>query len=140
MERHRLSVDERHCIIHAGLDNLIREDHAIAVAEIEKLDGLPSAFFCANDANAISLYRTLHAMKIRVPQDVSVMGFDDTDVSALVSPELTTMRVHKELMGRKAFLRLMEKTQDRTGVRERTLLSAELVERNSVIRKDLTKK
>lgn len=132
MERHGLPVNERHCIIHAGLDDLIREAQSIAEAEIEKLDGLPTAFFCANDANAISLYRTLRSMGVRIPEDVSVMGFDDTDVSSLVSPELTTMRVHKELMGKKALLRLLEKMHDKTGVRERTLLSAELVERKSV--------
>lgn len=135
MERNGLTVNHQHCIIHAGLDDLIREDQAIAVAEIDKLDGLPTAFFCANDAGAISLYRTLRAMGVRIPEEVSVMGFDDTDVSALVSPELTTMRVHKELMGRRAFQRLLEKLHDRTGIRERTLLSAEIVERKSVSRR-----
>lgn len=134
MGRHGLTVNERHCIIHTGIDDLIREGQGIAQAEMEKLDGLPTAFFCANDAGAISVYRTLRAMGLRIPEDVSVMGFDDTEVSALVSPELTTMRVHKELMGRKAFLRLIEKLKDRTGpsVRERLLISAEIVERQSV--------
>lgn len=155
MQRHGLPVNEGHCIIHAGLDVLIREDSAFAVAEVEKLDGLPTAFFCANDAGAISLYRALGQMGVRIPADVSVMGFDDTNISALVSPELSTMRVQKEWMGRKAFVRLLEKIHAKAGgvsarhpngfegeetvaVRERTLLSAELVERKSV--RVLTKK
>ena len=133
MARHGLTVNERHCITHAGLDDLIREDQAIAVAEIEKLDGLPTAFFCANDAVAISLYRALSQMRVSVPGTVSVMGFDDTDVSGLVTPELSTMRVHKELLGRKAFLRLMAKIHDRRSIPERLLITAELVERNSVL-------
>jgi len=133
MARHGLPSNARHCITHAGLDELIREDQAIAVAEIEKLDGLPTAFFCANDAVAISLCRALSQMGVQVPGTVSVMGFDDTDVSRLVTPELSTMRVHKELLGRKAFLRLMAKIHDRKSVPERLLITAELVDRKSVL-------
>lgn len=132
MNRHGLPVNEHRCITHAGLDDLIREDQVIAVAELEKLDGMPSAFFCANDAVAISLYRAFFQMGVSIPGTVSVMGFDDTDVSGLVEPELTTMRVHKELMGSKGFLRLMAKIHDRKSIPERLLLAAELVERQSV--------
>ncbi len=136
MAKHGLPVKEQHCITHAGLDGMIRQDQAIAVSELEKMHELPTAFFCANDAGAIALYRAFFQMGVSIPGTVSVMGFDDTDISGLVVPELTTMRVHKELMGRKAFLRLMAKIHDRKTVPERLLLAAELVERQSV--RDLT--
>ena len=136
MARHGLTVNESHCMTQKGLDEQLRSDHDISVEVMNKLGGLPTAFFCVNDAAAISLYRTLSELNLALPQDVSVMGFDDTEASELVSPALSTMHVHKELLGRRAFLRLLSCIREPQRVSEKLLLSADLVVRNSV--RDLT--
>ncbi len=51
-----------------------------------------TAVFCANDDMAIGLIRALTEADRRVPQDVSIVGFDDTPISAYITPPLTTVR------------------------------------------------
>jgi len=61
-----------------------------------------TAIFAANDAFALSAIRALAQRGKRVPQDVSIMGFDDIDVAGQVQPGLTTMAIDKMSMGRLA--------------------------------------
>ena len=61
-----------------------------------------SAVFCANDAVAIALIRAAMQAGISVPDQLSVVGFDDIDLAGFVSPALTTMAVDKVGMGRMA--------------------------------------
>ena len=63
---------------------------------------LPTALFCDNDTTAAAAVRGLNERSISVPGDVSVIGFDDQDVCRLITPQLTTMRVPKQFMGRLA--------------------------------------
>jgi DNA-binding LacI/PurR family transcriptional regulator len=51
----------------------------------------PTALFCASDQLAMQVIRDLQAMGLRVPQDVSVAGFDGVQVGELMSPALTTV-------------------------------------------------
>ena len=59
--------------------------------DVGKPDG-PTAVFCANDMIALGLLRALWEAGLRVPEDVSIVGFDDIEVSAFLVPELTTVR------------------------------------------------
>jgi DNA-binding LacI/PurR family transcriptional regulator len=61
-----------------------------------------TAVFVANDQTALGLVRGLTELGVRVPQDVSVVGFDDFPESSFFSPPLTTMRVDFEALGRLA--------------------------------------
>jgi len=55
-------------------------------------DGVPSAVFAANDQMALGLLRALYEAGVKVPEDVSVAGFDDVPDSAYFTPALTTVR------------------------------------------------
>jgi len=55
--------------------------------------GMPTAIFAANDLMAIGLLRTLHQHGVRVPEEVSVIGFDDVLIAKYCHPPLTTVRV-----------------------------------------------
>lgn len=57
----------------------------------EVLAKKPTAVFCANDELAIGLYRGLHERGIRIPEDLSVMGYDNIDLDEYVTPKLTTI-------------------------------------------------
>ncbi|PMP83770.1 MAG: LacI family transcriptional regulator, partial [Caldisericum exile] len=47
--------------------------------------------------------------KIKIPQEVKVIGYDDIPFSALITPSLTTMRIQKQEMGKESFEMLFEK-------------------------------
>lgn len=70
---------------------------------------LPTAFFAANDIIASGLVRTLADRGIAVPQEVSVVGFDDLSLCELLHPPLTTVRVFKARMATMAVRRLIER-------------------------------
>ena len=63
---------------------------------------LPTAIFCGNDAVALGAMEMLAENGIRVPEDVSVAGFDDTLTARITTPQLTTMRQPFRQMGRRA--------------------------------------
>ncbi|WP_245690349.1 LacI family DNA-binding transcriptional regulator [Actinomyces ruminicola] len=54
--------------------------------------GLPEAVFCANDLMALGMLAALRDQGVRVPEDIAVVGFDDTPGTAFFSPPLTTVR------------------------------------------------
>ncbi len=134
MIRHGLPIDESICVLREGMDSAVRESDQIGENDITGIPALPTTFLCANDATALILYRVLAQMGISVPEQVSLFGFDDVSAAGFITPGLTTMRVHKEWMGRKAFRRILEKLADSDEVPQRTLLSSVLVERQSVSR------
>lgn len=106
---------------------------AIGVLERLKAQGmLPTAFVCCNDAGAIVMYKLLKQLGISIPDQVSIIGFDDIDSARNISPELTTMQVKKEWMGRKAVMKLLTRLEVNDGIAEKLMLSAALIERNSV--------
>ncbi|WP_201007707.1 LacI family DNA-binding transcriptional regulator [Paenibacillus glycanilyticus] len=73
----------------------------------------PTACFVASDPMAVGALRALHERGLRVPEDMAVIGFDDIEVSAFLTPPLTTVRVHTELMGRTAVQLLLERVEGR---------------------------
>jgi DNA-binding LacI/PurR family transcriptional regulator len=72
------------------------------------LGGLqPTAVFAANDQMALGLLRALHEAGLRVPEDVSVVGFDDLPESGYFSPPLTTVRQDFQELGKRAMALLL---------------------------------
>ncbi|MDO4277087.1 MAG: substrate-binding domain-containing protein [Eubacteriales bacterium] len=69
---------------------------------------LPTAFFADNDMIALGSMKALQEMGYRIPDDISVVGFDDLPFSEISSPSLTTLRVPNKEMGRMAVRRLAE--------------------------------
>ncbi|WP_434030389.1 LacI family DNA-binding transcriptional regulator [[Pseudomonas] boreopolis] len=68
----------------------------------------PTALFCSNDDMAAAALAVAHGMGLRVPEELSVAGFDDTPVATTVWPELTTIRQPVTAMGRTAVTQLVE--------------------------------
>ena len=66
------------------------------------LDPAPTAVFCYNDLTAIGAIRAIKKRGLGVPQDVSVVGFDDIPFAEFIDPPLTTVRQHRYTMGRLA--------------------------------------
>jgi LacI family transcriptional regulator len=66
----------------------------------------PTAMVTANDDASLQTLRACRSLGLTVPDDLSLVGFDDVDFSSHTSPPLTTLRVAKEQMGRLAVRRL----------------------------------
>ena len=75
---------------------------------LRSADRIPSALFADNDIIAISCMRALKEHGYRIPEDVSIVGFDDMPMSYVTSPKLTTIHVPKELLGGSAVSLLLK--------------------------------
>ena len=83
-------VEERYCICY---------DHQDEVAEsLYSLGDLPDVFICANDFVAGDTMRALFSLGKTVPEDVRILGFDDSAESRLSRPPLSTIHIHTQIM------------------------------------------
>ncbi|MDF2369437.1 MAG: LacI family DNA-binding transcriptional regulator [Rhizobiaceae bacterium] len=103
-------------------------------AAVERLfirDTLPTAFFCYNDDTAIGVISSLQSRGYRVPQDFSVVGFDDIPFSANITPSLTTIRQPRSQIGEIAMGLLLDNLIERTQAPKQVLLHGDLRVRES---------
>ena len=96
---------------------------------------LPSAFFCANDAVAFGVMRSLRENGLKVPEDVSVIGMDNVEMASFVSPALSTVNIPRRSMGSRAVKMLIEQIEDGRDYPMRVDLPFELKVRESSIKK-----
>lgn len=91
-----------------------------------------TAVVACNDANALAAMSALRTRNIRVPEAISLIGFDDIPAAQESWPPLTTMRVDKLIMGRKAAQRLIQKlAEGDTSTPHQIVFSPELVLRST---------
>lgn len=84
------------------------ESGRAAFARFAALDPRPTAIFCANDETAMGFIAAAHLAGVRVPQDVSVVGFDDIHFAQAFLPALTTIRQPRAEMGAAAMRLLLD--------------------------------
>ena len=77
-----------------------------ATKELLALDDRPTAIFCQNDRTAIGCYEALKEAGMRIPEDISVIGYDDEEISRHLHPQLTTSVLPHRAMGRWAIEQL----------------------------------
>lgn len=86
LDKHGVKFDMADDVIH---DDLSLEGGCHSVENILKKD--PTAVFCANDELAIGVYRGMHERGIVIPDQISVIGYDNIDLDEYVTPKLTTI-------------------------------------------------
>ncbi|QPA32931.1 LacI family DNA-binding transcriptional regulator [Thermaerobacillus caldiproteolyticus] len=92
---------------------------------------LPTAFFIASDSMAIGALRALHEAKIRIPDDVSIVGFNDIPTSKFMQPSLTTVKVYTEFMGETAVELLVERLTTKRHISKKVVVPTKLIIRES---------
>jgi DNA-binding LacI/PurR family transcriptional regulator len=92
---------------------------------------LPTAVACANDQIAFGLMQVLLRQGVRVPEDVSVTGYDDDRLARLSAVDLTTVQQDATEMGRKAFAAAARRIADAAAGPEEHLIQPSLVVRSS---------
>lgn len=103
-------------------------------AAVERLfikDDLPTAFYCFNDNTAIGVISALQLRGYRVPEDFSVLGFDDIPFASNFSPALTTIRQPRHHIGEKAMNILLDRLANRSLETRSQLLHGDLIVRES---------
>ena len=98
---------------------------------------IPDVFICANDFVALDVLRTLSDMGKSVPDDVMLFGFDDSQESRIVTPKLSTVHIHTQVMAFSAMHLLISRIREpsldfRTVYTEAELILRESTEREGV--------
>lgn len=92
----------------------------------------PTAVFCCNDMMALGAMSAINEKGLRVPDDISIIGYDDIHASRFFSPPLTTICQPKKHLGEQAVIRLFEQINHQDTTRQIITLTPTLVERKSV--------
>jgi DNA-binding LacI/PurR family transcriptional regulator len=132
-ERAFLDAVARHAqvqwTIAANVDGL--EGGREAAQEILASGFDPTAILCVNDFMALGVLRELREQKLRVPQDVSVTGFDNIKLSEYCSPPLTTLHIPREAIGRLVFRTLAPEIERERPAGREIVIEPEFVLRES---------
>ncbi|OZG65956.1 LacI family DNA-binding transcriptional regulator [Bifidobacterium eulemuris] len=103
-----------------------------AAIQLLELDEPPTAVFCFDDLMAVSLYKAAQERGFSIPNDLSVIGFDDTYPSPYLSPALTTVRQPFDLIARKA-LKMVCEARDNALEDRYIILPTQIVHRESTM-------
>lgn len=98
---------------------------------LESHTDYPTAFFASSDALAIGAMRAIQGHGLRIPEDISVIGFNDVSVAKYVTPALTTVKVYTEWMGELAVSTILELIQEKAPVPRKITVGTELILRES---------
>ena len=79
---------------------------------LKGLSSLPQVFLCTNDFIAIDALKCFRKLGIRVPEDVLLCGFDDSPESRVITPRLTTVHIHSQIMGYTAASLLLSRIRE----------------------------
>lgn len=105
------------------------------VAGMEKLlaaSNRPSAVFCCSDTIAVGAYQVIHRQGLRIPQDISVIGYDDIELARYLSPPLSTVSQPKAELGKLAVEMLLKRLKEPEENYQTRTLNPSLVLRESI--------
>ena len=123
--------------------NIPYEENLIRYAENTEMGGYnqcldlivkekPTAIFCSNDLLAIGAFRAAEKLKLRVPEDISIAGFDGLVFDLVTKTPLTTVRQPVYEAGKRLAARLLERIKTPELPIEKSLISPELIIRDSI--------
>jgi LacI family transcriptional regulator len=102
-----------------------------AMERLLELDDQPTAVFVAGDQMAIGVIEAIHEHGLHVPNDISVIGYDDIEMIQYITPKLTTIRQDTDEIGEAAAELLLEQMTAKERLTERRIIPVRLVERAS---------
>lgn len=115
---------------------IVQGDHKVgggitAAKALVNRSPMPTAILCGNDLTALGVVTGMEEAGLRVPEDVSVVGFDDIFFAKLFRPPLSTIRVEREGLGRLAFDTLLRALRDKRKQGVQQVCETQLVVRRS---------
>jgi len=91
----------------------------------------PTIIMCGNDVLAAGAVKQAHDMGLKIPDDISITGFDNIELASVIEPALTTVHVRHKRMGMVAAQVLLKQVDDKS-YRENIKLDTRLVEGKSL--------
>lgn len=125
-----LAVNPAHCLTGGSPLYALNTNPAELSAHLDAMTSMPTAWFCANDRIAITLIHLLSSKGYKVPEDISIVGFDDIEAARMIYPRLTTIQVPREQLGYEAVDFLIRKIEY-GGSPAKIAIFGQLVERDS---------
>lgn len=98
---------------------------------LEAAHELPTALFASSDALAVGALRAIQEAGLKVPEDISVIGFNDVSVAKYISPALSTVHVPTEWMGELALATMVDVAREKAPVPRKITIGTQLVLRDS---------
>ena len=108
------------------------EDSFRRSTEMMKREDRPTAFFVTNDMLVFGVYSAASALKMNIPEDVSVMGFDNLPISPYMVPPLTTYEQPMERITGEAFRNLIRQIEHEQKIAEKIFIGGSIITRQSV--------
>lgn len=102
-----------------------------AAQELLSLNEPPTAIFAANDVMAAGVIDAVHDLGLRVPDDISVIGYDDRDIAAFLKPALTTVKLPMYEIGSTAARLIIECVEQDSSFADSAFVQCQLVVRDS---------
>ncbi len=130
MDEHGVPYDEN--LVHSQPPTLLHGKESMR--EYLRLDNPPTAILCVNDYLAIGAIRTIHEAGLKVPEDISVCGFDDIDISAYFTPPLTSIRTPCYELGQMSAEILIDSITQQKPLNVHYLLDTEIISRKTCSR------
>ncbi len=96
------------------------------------LDKVPTAVFCSNDDMAVGAMKAVIEKGLKVPEDISIIGFDDSVVCDYVTPSLTTVKKHSRELSVKGTDKLLTIIENKDASEKKIYIETELIVRESV--------
>ncbi|WP_179393873.1 substrate-binding domain-containing protein [Lacticaseibacillus absianus] len=112
-------------------------DYADGAAQAQRLLAhykgakLPSALIVASDPLAIGVYRVFHEAGVRIPEDMAIVSFDNSEAAAFLTPSLTSVQLHPIAIGRSAVRMAMERVEQSRDYPQHILMSTDVEYRES---------
>ena len=107
------------------------ESGYIMMKEILKLEDRPTAVFCGNDSIVMGAYKAIRENKLKIPEDISIIGFNDLKLSQYSIPPLTTIKIDTKLIAQETVNSLIELLEGKRDYHKKVFLPIELIERES---------
>ena len=128
MAHNDLSINEDH-VLH--LEPVMTDARRQIAEYVRSGQPMPTAFMSVNDVIAASVVSTMMQNGIRVPEDISLIGYDDSSICEITTPNLTSIRSDVTAMGEMAVRRLMELIENRDEPFMKQMLATHLIRRGS---------
>jgi len=129
LSEHQLCIEEENFFSISPTIISAQEDFKQTITN--RTQPLPTAVFCEADYMAISVIKSLTELGIKVPEDVSVIGFDNIFESQVITPELTTIHVKKDRLATLAVKQLIDDINQEKIDKIKLFVDTEIIIRNS---------
>jgi LacI family transcriptional regulator len=128
LEKNRIEINKKYIQI----SDFTEEGGYIGMKELLKIHPVPNAVIAVDDLMAIGAMRAIKESGLRIPENISIMGFDDIPAASLVTPSLTTITQHGENIGRQAAQILFKRIKSKEIIKRYSLeMPVELIVRES---------